>query len=55
MTAASEDRQRDKKLEDILRLIELCRNIQSSSVNPFEVDIREKLRSSRSTCRTGMS
>src|SRR3984893_7139103 len=33
----------DKKLEDILRLIELCRNIQSSSVNPFEVDIREKL------------
>jgi hypothetical protein len=26
-----------------LRLIELCRNIQSSSVNPFEVDIREKL------------
>ncbi|MDA4116985.1 MAG: hypothetical protein OK455_01410 [Thaumarchaeota archaeon] len=32
-----------KKLEDILRLIELCRNIQSSSVNPFEVDIREKL------------
>jgi hypothetical protein len=33
----------DKKLEDILRLIELCRNIQSSSVNPFQVDIREKL------------
>src|SRR5579864_3543363 len=33
----------DKKLEDILRLIELCRNIESSSVNPFEVDIREKL------------
>jgi hypothetical protein len=33
----------DKRLEDILRLIELCRNIQSSSVNPFEVDIREKL------------
>ena len=33
----------DKKLEDILRLIELCRNIQSSSVNPFEVDIKEKL------------
>src|SRR5271155_1053045 len=43
MTAVSEDKQRDKKLEDILRLIELCRNIQSSSVNPFEVDIREKL------------
>src|SRR5512135_1020351 len=37
------DRDRDKKLEDILRLIELCRNIQSSSVNPFEVDIKEKL------------
>ena len=33
----------DKKLEDILRLIELCRSVQSSSVNPFQVDIREKL------------
>ncbi|MDA4122414.1 MAG: hypothetical protein OK456_04440 [Thaumarchaeota archaeon] len=33
----------DKKLEDILRLIELCKMVQSSSVNPFEVDIREKL------------
>jgi len=33
----------DKKLEDILRLIELCKSVQSSSVNPFEVDIREKL------------
>src|SRR6267378_6146606 len=44
MTAASvEDRDRDKKLEDVLRLIELCRAVQSSSVNPFEVDIREKL------------
>jgi hypothetical protein len=42
-TAAQEDRDRDKKLEDVLRLIELCRNIQSSSVNPFEVDIKEKL------------
>ena len=39
----AEDRDRDKKLEDILRLIALCQNIQSSSVNPFEVDIREKL------------
>src|ERR1035437_6411426 len=39
----AEDRDRDKKLEDILRLIALCKNIQSSSVNPFEVDIREKL------------
>ena len=35
--------QRDKKLEDILRLIELCRSVQSSSVNPFEISIREKL------------
>src|SRR5580700_2563942 len=43
MPAAAEDRARDKKLEDILRLIELCRNVSSSSVNPFEVDIREKL------------
>src|SRR5271169_7168727 len=33
----------DKKLEDILRLIELCRNIESSSVNPFEINIGEKL------------
>lgn len=41
---AAEDRERDnKKLEDMLRLIELCRTIQSSSVNPFEVDIREKI------------
>src|SRR5580700_6584773 len=43
MPAAAEDRARDKKLEDILRLIELCRNVSSSSVNPFEVDIRAKL------------
>ena len=40
---SSSNSSRDKRLEDILRLIELCRNIQSSSVNPFEVDIREKL------------
>jgi len=33
----------DKRLEDVLRLIELCRTVQSSSVNPFEVDIKEKL------------
>jgi hypothetical protein len=33
----------DKKLEDILRLIELCRSVQSSSVDPFQIDIREKL------------
>jgi len=43
MTAASAEDSRDKKLEDVLRLIELCRMVQSSSVNPFEVDIREKL------------
>jgi hypothetical protein len=43
MPAAAEDREHNKKLEDILRLIELCRNVSSSSVNPFEVDIREKL------------
>ncbi len=40
MSAQTED---DRRLEDILRLIELCRTIQSSSVNPFQVDIREKL------------
>lgn len=40
---AQGDRDRDKKLEDLLRLIELCRNVQSSSVNPFEVDIRDKI------------
>ncbi|MBI2648762.1 MAG: hypothetical protein HYW93_03800 [Thaumarchaeota archaeon] len=34
---------RDKKLEDILRLIELCKSVASSSANPFEVNIREKL------------
>ncbi len=34
---------RDKKLEEILRLIELCRSVASSSANPFEVNIREKL------------
>jgi hypothetical protein len=33
----------NKKLEDVLRIIELCRNIQTSSVNPFQVDIKEKL------------
>ena len=40
---AAREKGHDKKLEDILRLIELCRSVQSSSVNPFEVDIREKL------------
>src|SRR2546425_12157451 len=33
----------DKKLEDLLRVISLCASIQSSSANPFEVDIMEKL------------
>ncbi len=33
----------DKKLEDLLRVIELCKNISASSLNPFEVDIKEKL------------
>lgn len=33
----------DKKLEDILRVIELCRSVSSSSTNPFEVNILEKI------------
>jgi hypothetical protein len=33
----------DKKLEDILRVIELCRSVQNSSANPFDVDILEKI------------
>jgi hypothetical protein len=33
-----------KKLEDILKVIELCRSVEKSSANPFEVDIREKIR-----------
>jgi len=32
-----------KKLDDLLRVIELCRSVERSSVNPFEVDIREKI------------
>lgn len=31
------------KLEDYLRVIELCRDVESSSANPFDVDIRQKL------------
>ena len=34
----------DKKLEDLLRVISLCQSIESSSANPFDVDIMEKLR-----------
>src|SRR5438552_14670505 len=33
----------DKRLEDLLRVISLCQSIESSSANPFEVDIMEKL------------
>lgn len=33
----------EKKLEDILRVIELCRQVESSSANPFDVDIEEKI------------
>jgi hypothetical protein len=32
-----------KKLDDYLRVIELCRDVESSSANPFDVDIREKI------------
>lgn len=32
-----------RKLEDLLRVIELCRSVERSSVNPFEVDIKEKI------------
>jgi len=31
------------KLEDLLRIIALCESIESSSANPFEIDIKEKL------------
>ncbi len=33
----------EKKLEDVLRVIELCRSVESSSANPFDVDIKEKI------------
>ncbi len=33
----------DKKLEDLLRVIELCRSVETSSANPFDVDIMEKI------------
>jgi len=32
-----------RKTEDLLRVIELCRSVERSSANPFEVDIREKI------------
>jgi hypothetical protein len=31
------------KLDDYLRVIELCRDVETSSANPFDVDIKEKL------------
>jgi len=34
---------REENLEDILRVIELCRSVERSSANPFDVDIREKI------------
>ena len=30
-------------MEEILRVIELCRSVERSSADPFEVDVREKL------------
>jgi hypothetical protein len=30
-------------LDDYLRVIELCRDVETSSANPFDVDIREKI------------
>jgi len=32
-----------EKLEEVLRVIELCRDVESSSANPFDVDIKEKI------------
>ena len=32
-----------KQLEEVLRVIELCRDVESSSANPFDVDIKEKI------------
>jgi hypothetical protein len=31
------------RLEELLRVIELCRSVESSSANPFDVDIKEKI------------
>lgn len=33
----------EKKLEEILRVIELCHSVESSSANPFDVDIMQKI------------
>jgi len=32
-----------EKLEDLMRVISLCESVKSSSADPFEVDIREKI------------
>jgi hypothetical protein len=32
-----------EQLEDILRVIELCRSVESSSANPFDVDVTQKI------------
>jgi hypothetical protein len=34
---------REENLDDLLRVIELCRSVERSSANPFDVDIREKI------------
>ncbi|MGP8124550.1 MAG: hypothetical protein ACLQEQ_01585 [Nitrososphaerales archaeon] len=33
----------EERLEDLLRVIELCRSVETSSANPFDVDIKEKI------------
>lgn len=33
----------ENKLQDLLRIIALCESVESSSANPFDVDIKEKL------------
>lgn len=33
----------ETRLEDLLRVIELCRSVETSSANPFDVDIKEKI------------
>lgn len=33
----------ENRLEELLRVIELCRSVETSSANPFDVDIKEKI------------
>ncbi len=33
----------EKRIEDVLRVIELCRSVENSSANPFDVDIKAKI------------